>query len=77
MGLRVTSPYQKTNYFFSSFMFVVFDVTVDGQTEDVSVMSFSLLFPFSSERDMKTVTGNVRMLLPVSYEDISGVNYKN
>jgi hypothetical protein len=58
-------------------MFVVFDVTVDGQTEDVSVMSFSLLFPFSSERDMKTVTGNVRMLLPVSYEDISGVNYKN
>jgi hypothetical protein len=26
-------------------MFVVFDVAVDGQTDDVSVMSFSLFFP--------------------------------
>jgi hypothetical protein len=56
-------------------MFVVFGVTVDGQTEDVSVMSFSLSLPFPSERDVKTGTDKVQMLLPVSYKDILGINY--
>jgi hypothetical protein len=58
-------------------MFVVFDVTVDGQTEDVSEMSFSPFFAFGNERDVKTSTEKLQILLPVSYKDISGINYKN
>jgi len=35
-------------------MFVVFDVNVDGQTADVSEMSFCLFFTFLNEKDAKT-----------------------
>jgi hypothetical protein len=58
-------------------MFVVFDVTVDGQTEDVSEMSFSLFFALPNERDVKTGTEEPHMLLPVSYKDILGINRNN
>jgi hypothetical protein len=37
-------------------MFVVFDVTVDGQTADVSKMSFSLVSTFLNEKVVKAVT---------------------
>jgi hypothetical protein len=34
-------------------MFVVFDVTADGQTADVSEMSFTLVSAFLNDKDLQ------------------------
>ena len=52
-------------------MFVVFDVNVDGQTADVSEMSFCLFFTTLNEKDAKTAE-NLHVLYPVSDEIYSG-----